>query len=213
MNVLLLAGGESTRMGTPKHTLHVHGGKPVYVHLLEQLIAACPDADVYMSLREKHQRINIQTTILGRPVRLIYDVDAQLDASLSPIGPATGLLAAYSTDPVACWLVLACDYPLMSTRELQALCAVYKDPLTCFMNAEGFFEPFVGIWSPTALEQLKKNVQSGVTGPVRVVKMIGGKGVKAIDEQSLFNTNTRDEWDAAMELATANHVTPSDPLL
>ncbi|KAL6855676.1 hypothetical protein J3F83DRAFT_753912 [Trichoderma novae-zelandiae] len=36
------------------------------------------------------------------------------DPTSESAGPATGLLAAYEFDPDATWLVLACDYPLIT---------------------------------------------------------------------------------------------------
>lgn len=43
---LLLAGGRSTRMGSPKHLLPMPDGRPLYQHLAEELQAACPECPV-----------------------------------------------------------------------------------------------------------------------------------------------------------------------
>ncbi|KAL8365697.1 hypothetical protein RB595_004481 [Gaeumannomyces hyphopodioides] len=48
---LLLAGGRSTRMGSPKHLLPMPDGRPLYQHLAEALQAACPECPaVHVSL-------------------------------------------------------------------------------------------------------------------------------------------------------------------
>jgi len=116
------------------------------------------------------------------------------------IGPAAGLLAAYSLDPSAYWVVVACDYPLMDAMELRRLRDAYEEPVTCFRNEEGFAEPLIGIWSPRALEQLKVNVSSGINGPNRVVRQMAGKMVRPRREKALFNANTPEDWQRALEM-------------
>lgn len=210
MKALLLAGGESSRMGSPKHLLPFLDGRPTYIHLLQQLIATIPEAELYISLRDKACAETLQASVGQCRLHVLYDADAGLDVLLGAVGPAAGLLAAHAADPTVHWLVLACDYPLMSTEELSALCKVYEAPVTCFKNVEGFFEPFVGVWSPYALDKLKENVLRGVTGPIRVVKMLNGKGIRPIQEASLFNTNTKEEWEAALTIAATRGKSQTD---
>ena len=53
---LLLAGGRSTRMGTPKHLLPMPDGRPLYQHQIDLLARTCPDAPtIYISLAQESQ--------------------------------------------------------------------------------------------------------------------------------------------------------------
>jgi len=196
---LLLAGGQSSRMGSAKFKMPFTDGKPLFWHLIQRLQEACPHiTTLYMSLHDPAQLSGVELPS-DTPIEMVYDEDDNSDFSDS-VGPAAGLLAAHKKDPSATWLVLACDYPLMNVSELVRLLEAYQEPLTCFENAEGWSEPLVSIWGPEALKQLESNVRNGRLGPKNVVKAVG-KTIRAGNEQSLFNTNTRAEWERALEIA------------
>lgn len=178
-------------MKSPKHLLPFHNNQPVYIHLIQILREACPDAEIYMSLHDTTQEQQLARD---------GNTDLNIFFDTGDSGPADGLLAAHQAHPGAHWLVLACDYPLVSAQDLKQLRDAYEAPVTCFLNAEGWLEPLIGLWSPQALSKLKENVQRGITGPNRTVKMLNGKGIRAGREASLFNANTLDEWATALRL-------------
>lgn len=190
-------------MGTAKHLLPFSDGEPIYRHLLTRIIDAHPTIEaLYISLRDPAPASELcRFTVEDRTLGIIYD-DIQ-DPSLggtADIGPAAGLLAAFRTDPTCTWLVLACDYPLMTSKELQVLIKNYDGSLTCFKNAENWAEPLLGLWSPRALQHLRFNVAKGITGPKGVIKDLKSKTCTPEDSRSLFNTNTVHEWEAALKL-------------
>lgn len=140
LNPLLLAGGLSSRMGSRKELLRFQNNESMCVQLLNLLRNACPESNtVYLSLRHpsavgeliRNGDGAFQTAGDGallvtgtRPltVRLIFDNERRPtlndEQELGDIGPASGLMAAYSTDPTATWLVVACDFPLLSPKTL-----------------------------------------------------------------------------------------------
>jgi molybdopterin-guanine dinucleotide biosynthesis protein A len=63
------------------------------------------------------------------------------------IGPAIGLLVAHAHNADAYWLVLACDYPLVTAEALRQLCEEFEEPVTCFVNRDGFVESLVVAWA------------------------------------------------------------------
>ena len=204
INVVILCGGRSARMGTAKHRLLFTNNKPIYKQLLMQAIEAYPETQgLYLSLHDLESALQVdETFVMGRPINLIFDeksIPSQKDGI--DIGPAAGLLAALHADPHCTWLVLACDYPLISVPELRNLFSSYNGRLTCFENAEGWAEPLLGLWSPEALACLSLNVRDGCTGPKVVVKELNGKRIRALDERSLLNANTPREWSQALALA------------
>jgi molybdopterin-guanine dinucleotide biosynthesis protein A len=126
------------------------------------------------------------------------------------MGPAAGLLAAHCSDPIATWLVIACDYPLLQAAAVHQLVESYEAPATCFKNADGFSEPLLGIWSPQALGTLDENVSGGRSGPAYTLRRLNSKLIVPMQEQWLTNVNTEAEWEAAK--ARMKHTQSNDGL-
>lgn len=200
---LLLAGGYSTRFGSPKHKAVWTDGRPLYVHMLERIKEAFPDApEIFMSLRCPSKLNN--DLMLDANVKLIYDDDLNLQGG-KDIGPAAGLLAAHAARPEAHWLIVACDYPLISTTALLQLCEEYQEPSTCFQNVDGFPEPLLAVWSPLALQHLQDNVAKDILGPSKALKDLQGKTLVPMNERWLKNTNTEAEFQEAISLCRNMH--------
>ncbi len=70
--------------------------------------------------------------------------------------------------------------------------------MTCFVNAQGWSEPLLGIWGPTALSRLDTNAREGNTGPSKVVKALRGRMVKPRVESWIKGANTQEEWMAML---------------
>ena len=212
-------------MGTRKELLCIGDNEPMYKRLISVLHAACPESDTaYVSLRDRTSaqafygndnvgcspddvlKLNIGGSALT--VRLIYDnEDGSPQDKDVDIGPAAGLLSAHRQDPSATWLVVACDYPFLTTAALQSLREESESsrvPVTCFSNAEGFNEPLLAIWTPDALHYLQKNVEQGILGPSAVVKRLHGRTLRPENEQWLFNTNNWEEWQRALDMKRMN---------
>ncbi|KAF2810687.1 uncharacterized protein BDZ99DRAFT_347971, partial [Mytilinidion resinicola] len=148
----LLAGGDSTRMGSPKHLLPDADGTPFYLGRLKMLRQSFPEAQhLCLLLRDDSQRPSI--CIPPDMDVHVLSVDASGRASRQR-GPALTIFAAFSFDQRCCWLVIPCDYPFLAAPELRHLRAQYRDPVTCFKNSQGLTEPLVAMWSPKALSHL-----------------------------------------------------------
>lgn len=156
--------------------------------------ALCSDSDItriadkMLILRAGEQVLNI---------RLLYDAD---HLGGRDIGPAAGMVAAYYEDPAARWLVVACDFPLLTHAALRQLRDASVGPLTCFVNGGGFLEPLLAVWSPDALRRLEANVDDGILGPMAVVRELKGKCIRPVEEKWLFNANTKVELDVAIDM-------------
>ena len=105
LTALLLAGGESRRMGRDKATMEL-GGRPLWERQLEVLRAARPEK-IFVSARTK-------------PHWLPTEVELLLDDSPSR-GPLSGLTKGLAAMQTTHLLVLAVDMPLMTAGELGSL--------------------------------------------------------------------------------------------
>jgi len=206
---LILAGGKATRMGEPKHLLPMANGETLIQHsfnLLREISA--PSEKIYISLAHESRMVSLLDG--GKDAaQIIYDLGSN-DGSESA-GPAAGLIAAHRTHPNATWLVVACDYPLLTTKALRYICEAYSAPVTCFKNQTGYCEPLIGLWSPVALEALESKVANGNRSPTAVVRTLNGRTVSPPDgcEDWLFNVNTRENWHDALEKLEKRRVEPS----
>jgi molybdopterin-guanine dinucleotide biosynthesis protein A len=201
--LLILAGGQSSRMGSPKHLLPVPStGQPLYKHLINVMYRAFPETQtIYFSVAENSTLDDtLQQEELLLPTRsgnTRIEMKKIPDESTQSIGPAAGLLAAHHYDRNATWMIVACDYPLLDLAALHQLKEAYEDPITCFVNKDGFSEPLLAIWSSQALQSLVDNVESGRSGPNYTVKHLKGKLIRPTEDDWILNTNTPEEWEVA----------------
>jgi len=142
MNGLVLAGGQSTRMGKDKSMLAYHG-IPQYVYVYELLKPFCKE--VFISAKEDKYTL---PTLIDSP-------------KYSDMGPIAGFLTAYeyaSTD----WLVIAIDYPRIGKSEILPLLEPTDKVAHVYFNPEtGFYEPFLGYYKEPFGIQLVNAVNSG----------------------------------------------------
>ena len=199
IKTLFVAGGSSTRMGTPIHLMPHADGRPAYQHYLEHFINAFPFTDTfYISLRHQDQMLDMD---LAGSHKISKHVEPIFDSSSLTLGPAAGLIAAHICAPSATWLIVGSDFPLLTARTLQQLVKEYVPPVTCFGNQHGFVEPLLGIWSPQALGRLVENVAAGKCGPSMTVEELDGKILTPYDENWVFGANSPKDWDTAMRVA------------
>jgi molybdopterin-guanine dinucleotide biosynthesis protein A len=142
MNGLVLAGGQSTRMGMDKALIDYHG-QPQYLYVYKLLEKFCDK--VYISSKEKK-----------------YHLPTILDSSkLESLGPIAGIISAFEYE-VNDWLVVAIDYPLFSEdhmlkliEQTDTMANVYYNPKT------GFFEPFLALYKQAFNEVLMSEIKTG----------------------------------------------------
>ncbi|MGE9296191.1 MAG: NTP transferase domain-containing protein [Puniceicoccales bacterium] len=179
---LVLAGGQSRRMGRDKATLTWHG-EPLWRRQAELL--AEQGMPVGISLRAE------QTLDIGgfAPVH-----DAMDDA-----GPLAGFLSAWAQFAQSALLVVACDLPLLDAATIRFLIE-QRDPTklaTAYRSAnDGLPEPLCAIWEPRSRAALEASVAAGKRCP-RKVLINGGDDVRLLDlphPTALENANTPEEF-------------------
>ncbi len=180
INGLVLAGGQSRRMGQPKELIRWHGKVQQY-HLADQLSHYC--SDVFISCR-KDQLIN-------------FDQNYQfLTDTFSDMGPFGGLMAAFQHQNNVAWLIVACDMPLLDdkilehliqSRNPECIATVYKNP------TDGLPEPLIGIWEPRSFPVLEKNFSTGNTSLRKILMKHPAALVRAENPDCLMNANTPED--------------------
>jgi len=132
MNVsaVLLAGGESRRMGTDKATF-LFRGKPLWQIQLETLRSLRP-AEIFVSAR---------TDPLWRPA------DVQFIADIPPsCGPLSGLAASLAKIHTAHLLALAIDLPFMTKNYLRSICDAIEPGRGVVARIENRAEPLAAVY-------------------------------------------------------------------
>jgi molybdenum cofactor guanylyltransferase len=150
---LVLAGGQSLRMGEDKASLLV-GGRTLLARSVELLQPLVTSVHVGVRADQANDQLRRQFAVL---------IDEPALA-----GPAAALVAASRHDPACAWLVLACDMPAVERGGLEALIAA-RDPArggTAWRGSdEDLPEPLCAIWEPATLARLAAAARKAGNGP------------------------------------------------
>lgn len=142
---LVVCGGNSSRMGTDKSLLQYHD-KPQRYHVYEMLLPFCEK--VFISCNE------MQWNNIEDGYSFLKD-----DAAYSNIGPIAALLTAFKQFPEKNILLIGCDYPFLTSTELQQFlmhCTGENNAVAFYNDQEELYEPLLA-WYPYQLfDKLKK---------------------------------------------------------
>lgn len=144
ITAVLLAGGESRRMGRDKATLQWRG-RPLWECQIEKLRALRP-GKILLSAR---------SDVPWRPA----DVELLLDAPPSR-GPLSGLGAALASIETDHLLALAIDMPFMTTEHLRLLCSLATKGMGVIPMIDGNAEPLAAIYPKEARAKFLEALQS-----------------------------------------------------
>lgn len=176
---VILCGGQSSRMGEPKALIQYHG-MPQYKWVYQQCMQL--ELPVYLSCNPA------QLQLFDNEFGLIEDADDYKDA-----GPMTGLLSAAEQYPGVAILLLACDYPALQLRDLEALQTSYltHQKSTCFVHPEtGMEEPLLAVYSPLDLEQIKCGFAEGKHSLKQHLSKSDKIGIQPSNSLSLKSSDT-----------------------
>jgi molybdopterin-guanine dinucleotide biosynthesis protein A len=180
---LVLAGGQSLRMGRDKGLIDYHG-KPQREYLADLLKPFC--AEVFLSTRH------------DQPLPEGSAYPALPDTFLD-LGPFGALLSAFRAMPDSAWLVVACDLPLLDEKTLRQLVSQRSTQslATAFNNpTKAFPEPLITIWEPKAYPTLLTHLSQGSSCPRKVLINNNIKLINLENPDVLTNVNTPEELEA-----------------
>lgn len=184
---LVLAGGESRRMGRDKAALTVDGRS-----LLERAVALVDEVceKTYVSVRH--------ATTEGDRGRY-----AQIEDRHGGVGPADGIVSALLSHTTTGWLVVACDLPRLSVTTLAALVAardVHSDA-TAYSDAAGLPEPLCAIYEPSCRDTMVGFLQRDVRCPRKMLLSMNTHLLAPAADDALANANTPEQWRDILEVA------------
>lgn len=174
---LLLTGGQSKRMGHPKHLMDLGEG-PLWKVLMDRL------------------QTRFETVAVSKRAEQAGDFHGNLciPDRWPDIGPMGGIASGLTFFPhVDRLFVLSCDLPFFEVGVLDLLLAQHtaEGIARCAQRASSDFpEPLVALWNRTALPALHKAIQSKDYSLQRLLRSQPHTTVVLEHEQWLFNANT-----------------------
>jgi len=177
---LVLAGGKSTRMGEDK-SLIAYFGLEHRIYLAKMIAPFCEKT--YISCQENQLSENLD------------GCNPLIDLVPSK-GPMSGLISAFLTHPNAAWLVIPCDLPLFSTKNITQLINERAEQgiATVFTSSNHDYpEPLIGIWEPSAFPLLEQQYKEGNYSLLNILNNNHISLVTALDHEGLTNVNTPEE--------------------
>lgn len=167
--IIILAAGNSSRLGRPKQLLPYRGSTLLSYVVTEALAASLQPVVVVTGAY--HQEI--EDSLQGQPVELVYNADWKTGMAS---GVGAGLRKALAVEPQLLAVIAAvCDQPYISAKIFQALAAEYavsgKGLVACqYAEAVGtpmlfdrkYFKELAGLSGEAGAKQLKKRYPEDV---------------------------------------------------
>ena len=182
----LLAGGQSSRMGTNKALLSFHG-ELLVERALRKLRRLCSTVAIAGGVPELS------------PYALV------IPDEFPGQGPLGGIVSALEHSTTERNLFLAVDMPLLPVAALEALLSASGDPaLVTLAQSAGRVQPLCGVYSRRALPVLRAELLKGNRRVRAAVEATGAIHYwQAPDPAWFTNVNTPDEFAAAEKLASS----------
>jgi len=192
---IVLCGGKSTRMGTPKATLPF--GPETMLQRVVRLLGAVVEPIVVVAARQQ------ALPELPRDVIMARD-------ELEERGPLEGLRAGLKAlpNPVDSAYVTSCDVPLLVPGFVTRMIELLGEHDIAVMEIDGFPHPLSAVYRRATLPQVEALLERDKLRPVFLFDAVRTRRVRpeemtSVDPQlrTLRNLNTRDDYRAALEEA------------
>jgi molybdopterin-guanine dinucleotide biosynthesis protein A len=178
---LILAGGQSSRMGINKALISYHG-KPHHEYLFELLTPFCKR--VHTSCKSIHD-----FSKNFNPIPDLYDLNS----------PLNGIVSAIQTHSGKAWMTIPVDMPLVDANVIQFLIE-HRDKekmATCFYDSIGKApEPLLTIWETKSHLSLLTYQKSGGISPKYFLQNQDVHLIKSPNPKYLININSAAELEA-----------------
>jgi len=184
--LLILAGGESTRMGFPKHRLRVAG------------------RDILSHLHERLGHLFVETIVVGRDISIVPVGIRTVEDRYIARGPLVGIHGGLHASRTDLAFVMGCDMPYVSAVLAGFLLAQAKGHDAAVPVVHGFYEPLGAAYRKACLEPIEWLIGSGLLKvselyPLINMREVGEEAIRQHDPslRSFANLNTERELEAA----------------
>lgn len=189
ISVMVLAGGQSRRMGTNKALLELPSGETLIERVLNSLRPLSDDL-----------------VIVNNTPQLYAHLDArQVSDEFVGAGPLAGLHAGLQAARHDWAFAVACDMPLVNHRLVRFMAALTEGQDAIVPWVDGELEPLHALYSQRCLPAIVDHLQAGhrrmisFLGDVRL-RRVEASEIALFDPQgrSFFNANTPEDWQALL---------------
>lgn len=183
LGFLLMSGGHSSRMGTPKALLDI-GGETL-LSRIARAGAAFPE-----------RILSVNDPSIPTPEGFARVEDVYTDC-----GPMGGLHAALKAASCDALVVAPCDSPLYSAEAAAFLAAQMEEGLDAVLpeDADGRVHPLMGVYAKSCLPALCAHLDAGKFKLMRMLDTLNVRRVRmpeAIGERIFENLNTPEDYRA-----------------
>ncbi len=212
---VVLAGGESSRMGRDKAQLK-RDHRDMFSYTVEQL-SNMELNGIVLSRSSNQLKNSAQTTKTGNvtqivrlsPLPVIEDV---IEDNRPKLGPLGGIYSVAQLVKSAAILIVPIDMPMLSTDDLTRLALVGSQ----FHKPVYFENHYLPLYLPLN-EQTRTYLEQVVSGKIKnrsvrgLCNHFGGIPLQAPNSERLHNTNTPQQWQAVQEILFKNDHTAEAP--
>ena len=191
MDAIVLAGGQSARMGVPKAHLPFRDST-----LIETVIAILRPVfrTVYLVGRERDRLSGLDATLL---------IDDRDDG-----GPLVGLARGLSASDAPWCFAVGCDMPFLSPRVIGRMADAIEDCDVLAASVEGHVQPLHAFYSTACLPAALRLLDEGNTSLRALlnasrVRSVDARGFVDVDPEldSFRDLDTAEEYNAALRIA------------
>lgn len=196
---VILAGGDSSRLGCPKPLLKLGG-----VTLIERIVAR---------LRPLFNRITIVTDrpelFEGLPARLTGDLLTACAKS-----PLRGIHAGLSASSLPYQFVVACDMPFLNGELIEYMAGFAPHYDAVVPRIGTYCQPLHAFYRRSCLDPIRRQVERGL---FKITGFYAGLAIRYIEEAELagfpadpdpfFNINTWADYEAAARMLAGSPAT------
>ncbi len=178
---VILAGGQSKRMGEPKEGVLLWDGRSMMEHLIDVLSKSCREVLIV----GEPKGVNIK---LRKDIKIVPDHNPGS-------GPLGGLETILRSGLDSEYLVIACDQPLLTIELVQKLIKSTPSSNVRLFTSESFHtvNPFPGIYPSALLSHVQQSIQKGLTAMHEMIRSYSDVTWIPIDQNEktfLQNINT-----------------------
>lgn len=189
-SAVILAGGKSSRMGSPKALLRFEND-PLILHLARKLNAIFPDLVIVAAPGQDLPAV---------PGKIVRDEVAYQ-------GPVGGIFYGLRASVGEFSFVTSCDVPFLSTELVAYLVSLIEDHDVVVPYWQDRFQPLCAVYRASVIPVLEDQLERGELRPIYLydkvrTRRVGEEEIRRFDPDGLsfFNMNSPEEYAEALSL-------------